>query len=124
MGTKLNFKPLGPRFILGEDSMFSGAARFFEGITVPQQWIQDKVEQTGEFIEDKKIELQKKLDEKMLDLTENSRKYIARLRHRGGMMMGNTTDRVKMFVGNNKLFSLASFGLLFGPTIGAIAWPI
>ena len=123
-GTKLNLKPLGARFILGEDSMFAGTARFFEGITVPQQWIKDKVEQTGEFIEDKRIELQKKLNVKMMDLKEDSLEYLGKLRNRGGVMAGKAMDKTKQFVWNNKLFSLASFGLLFGPTIGALAFPI
>ena len=96
---------MGPRFILGENSMFAGTARFFEGITVPQQWIKDKVEQTGEFIEDKRLELQKKLNEKMMDLKENSLEYLGKLRNRGGVIMGNAKDRTKQFVLNNKLLS-------------------
>ena len=124
MSTKLDFSPLSPMYWLGTDSGFANIAGFFDGIKVPQQWIDNKIAQTSDYIEDKKIESQKWIGDKFLDFQENSREYIGKLRNKGGMLVGETSDRVKTFVMNNKLFTLASFGLLFGPTMAAIAWPM
>jgi len=124
MGTELNFSPLSPMYWLGPDSGFANIAQFFDGINIPQQWITNKLAQTSEYIEDKRIEGQKWVSDKFLDIQENSREYLAELRNKGGMLVGETSDRVKSFVMNNKLFTLASFGLLFGPTVAALAMPI
>ena len=124
MSTKLNFSPLSPMYWLGADSGFANIAQFFDGINVPQDWIDGKMVQASDYIEDKTIEGQKWFGDKMLDFQEYSREKFADVTNRGGMLWSEAKDKTKTFVMHNKLFTLASFGLLFVPTMAAIVWPM
>jgi len=122
--TRLDFSPLSPTYWLGSNKGFASLAQFFDGINVPQEWINDKISQTSELIEEKRTELQQKFNKKMLELQEDAKDYLGELRNRGGIAISNGWEVTKTFVKNHKLFSLGCFGLLFGPTIGAIAFPM